>query len=184
MTPTSIIFWSNSPSGEEWRPIPQLENAYAVSNHGRIRRCDGSPFSRNNGAPLATMFDRDGYVCTQISLHNKGKMIRNHKFVMLLFVGPPPPRHEINHRDGNKSNNRLDNLEYITSKENLAHAAHLGLKARGERQGSSKLTSKDVFDIRALAAQGIYQNRIAEQFEISTSQCCAIVNRRSWRHLQ
>lgn len=74
-----------------------------------------------------------------------------HKLVMAAFVGPVPSGHEVNHKDGIKSNNCLDNLEYLTPPENVQHAFRTGLmpSRKGVHNGRAQITEDDVRAIRA-----------------------------------
>lgn len=114
---------------EIWRTIPGQEN-YEASNLGRIRRV--APGRKTFvGKVLACQRVGTGYRST--ALVRDGKAVRHyvHRLVMLAFVGPPPSRHEVNHIDGDKTNNALSNLEYVTRSENNYHAFDNGLMPKG-----------------------------------------------------
>lgn len=107
-----------------------------------------------------------------------------HRIVCEAWHGPPPTsKHQVNHKDGDKTNNHPDNLEWVTHRENLQHAFEIGLIPRGERHGQAKLTRKDVREVRRLAGQGWPQKRLAERFGVSTGCISAVVRRRSWKHV-
>lgn len=94
-----------------------------------------------------------GYYGCVISLgsRNSKVCVRIHKAVAETFIQNPDGKPEVNHKDGDKSHNDVSNLEWVTSKENMAHSvAHdLNHPTRGEQHGTSKLTAKQVSDIRA-----------------------------------
>ncbi|QGK90421.1 HNH homing endonuclease [Acinetobacter phage vB_AbaP_APK44] len=102
---------------EVYKVIPSNPN-YQVSNLGNVRN--------EQGKVLKTYLINSGYVC--LKLHTDGKRTSHtvHRLVMAAFLGSSEL--EVNHKDGNKSNNRLDNLEYVTSSENKLHALETGLK--------------------------------------------------------
>jgi hypothetical protein len=118
---------------ERWKDVTGFEGMYKVSNFGRILSTGkGSNKSFRNqytdkGNRLKKLFtDIDGYLNTNLYYKTKATHIRVHRLVMQEFVGKSDL--EVNHIDGNKNNNRLDNLEYCTRLENENHAWKTGLK--------------------------------------------------------
>lgn len=98
------------------------------------------------------------------------------------FRGTDPDRPECNHKDGNKQNNHLDNLEWTSSSENKQHAIASGLAAIGEKHYASKLTAADIPVIRAL--HGVERQRVtAARYGVSTSLIGMVQNRRVWKHI-
>lgn len=90
----------------------------------------GDVYSRKHIKKLNPRINEDGYLVVKIS----NKSISIHRLVMLVFCGPPPSKGmQVNHIDGNKQNNSIDNLEYVTQKENLYHAMKLGIHSRSFR---------------------------------------------------
>ena len=123
---------------EEWRPIPGFVG-YSASSNGRIRVDGGHP--RNREGILAMPLGHKYLQCMLTPTgkprhHGNLRPRRVHILVALAFLGPKPtPEHEVNHINGNKLDNRPDNLEYVTSLENEFHAAGW-LKARGNNHGA------------------------------------------------
>lgn len=103
-----------------------------------------------------------------------------HRLVLMAFVGPCPPGMVARHLDGNPGNNDISNLCWGTRKENSADAIRHGTIARGERQGSSKLTAEQVRQIRAECDSGEFRYVVAAKHGISRSQADNIANRRHW----
>lgn len=118
--------------GEEWRPVVGWESLYEVSNMGRIR---SFPRVCWNGKVEWTMpsrimhdyhaFKGYRYVTLNTGLKPVNRLV--HQVVLAAFVPADPLRKVVNHKDGNKVNNRLDNLEWCTVKENIQHAYDTGL---------------------------------------------------------
>lgn len=102
--------------GEEWIPIPNYPN-YVISNLGRIMNI-------NTKRLLKQGITAHGYNEVNLWNHNKGKTCQVHRLVYMSFVGDIEKDLVINHKDGIKTNNRLDNLEKITRKENNLHAVY------------------------------------------------------------
>lgn len=113
-----------------------------------------------------------------------------HHLVAFAFIGPPPgaigrsaDQYQINHIDGSRANNRPQNLDWVTPKENKQHAARMGLTARGERHGLAVLTRRRVRAIRRRLGLGERQRDIARRFRISSETVSDIHNGRTWRHV-
>jgi hypothetical protein len=113
---------------EEWRLIVGYEGVYSVSSLGRVRRNTQSPHKRARGFKtlpymLKPSKKANGY--PGVTLYRKGRTrsISVHTLVATAFIGPKPPGHEIevNHKDLNKQNPRLSNLEYLTKRAHTDH---------------------------------------------------------------
>lgn len=162
-------------SGENWKPVHGWENLYHVSDQGRVRRlcllC-GVEHSRI----IASYSTKQRYLVCTLAKCRVRKRAFVHTLVMEAFVGPRPPGMWINHKDGNKRNNRLSNLEYTTPRDNLIHAVMTGLRPR------MKLDSDSVRRIRSrkgLVRSGL----VAEEFGITRTHVKSIWKGKSWAHL-
>lgn len=112
---------------EIWKDVPGYEGLYRVSNLGNVRSLSRTIKTRkgkqhHKGKILTLSKNRRGYV--QVPLSRKGKrvLLYVHRLVMQAFHGDSEM--VVNHKDGDKSNNRLANLEYTTQKDNIAHATN------------------------------------------------------------
>lgn len=103
---------------EVWKDIKGYENLYEVSNFGNVR---------NTEKKLLTQFKNKGYLCVDLYKNNQRKHYRIHRLVLMTFNENNNYNLDVNHKDGNKLNNKLDNLEWCTRKENLKHAVRNGL---------------------------------------------------------
>lgn len=145
---------------EEWRSVPRYEGIYEVSNMGRIRRIGKAAKTgkgQGGGARIGRILQQqrgpDGYFRSQLWMNGKYKNFLVHRLVALAFLGPAPNGREVNHKSGDKSNNRPINLEYVTRSENNLHAFRLGLMVnnlnfKGETHPNAKLTEKQIREIR------------------------------------
>jgi HNH endonuclease len=108
-----------------------------------------------------------------------------HQIVYLYFNGLYNPSLEINHKDGNKYNNSLKNIELVTKSQNEKHANRTGLKDfKGEKSGTPKLKNKDVLEIRSAYSTGKFtHSEIAKKYGVDRRTIGAIVLRRNWAHI-
>lgn len=105
---------------EIWKDIPGYEGLYQVSNLGNVRSLN---YNHTNEIRLLTPENNCGYLRYQL----KGKHYGAHKLVAMTFITNPNKLTQINHIDGNKHNNMVENLEWCTPKENTIHALQSGL---------------------------------------------------------
>jgi hypothetical protein len=159
---------------EEWRPIPGYP-AYEISSLGRVTR---------NRAVLKQSLSSRGY--RTVGLHRDGsaKTHRVHRLVLLAFVGPCPPKHEGAHLDGDKDNNTLANLSWVTAAENARHRVKHGTQARAEKHGSAKLTWRQVLEIRQRFKPGEKINerkKLAREYGVCGDAIREIVAGITWR---
>lgn len=118
----------------EWKEIKGYEGKYIISNYGEIISLPR--YKRNNSKLqyvepkeiLRYVNKKNGYVYVQLWNNAKYKNIRLHKLVAENFIENIENKPQINHIDGNKKNNRVDNLEWCTASENIRHAYKIGLK--------------------------------------------------------
>lgn len=186
--------------GEEWRPVSgRFEGApYEVSSLGRVwsvpRHVEGSTNNRRaGGRVLATRLAWDGYVVVSLRHKQASKMVMVHKLVSDAFMGVCPRGLQVNHKDGDKQNSEVSNLEFVTPKQNIRHANETGLRknngwARGEMSGSksprAKLTENDVLAIRNLHSRyRLPYKMLGEMFMVSRDNIHLVVTRKTWTHI-
>lgn len=178
-TQLSILF-------EEWRDVPSFEGLYSISNYGRLRRdvFIDSTGRQNGGGLLKASPTKSGYRRTSIYSKGKKVTVSIHALVALVFIGPCPERHEVNHKNGIKTDNRSDNLEYRTAKGNTRHAIETGLRSLGKpKPNPRKLTSEKVIRIRADYANGATTRQLAGEHNCSIRYMRAVVSGRVWKAL-
>lgn len=171
----------------ERKPIPGFEryemdtagNVYAMFPH------HGIPAGRT----IKSRVNPDGYVTVTLTREGRGLIRTIHRLLMLTFCPVENSRQlEVNHKDGNRSNNNISNLEWKTHTENMLHS-HLVLNSwsnmpRGERASGHKLTENNVREIRRSAASGIPRKDLAQQFNVSHVAIGHILTGKSWRHVE
>jgi len=168
---------------ERWLPVVGYEGWYDVSDHGRVRRMKQYT-NTYVGKILATGKSfSGGYKLVRLSKNNDIISFAVHRLVAAAFIGTRPEGLEVNHIDGNKLNNCVENLEYVTGLYNQQHATIMGLKARGESHGKAKLTEKQVHEIRRrLKTESRLE--IAKSFGVARDTIRSIENKRNWGWLK
>jgi hypothetical protein len=167
---------------EVWKAVPGF-TVFEISDLGRVRRiksCRGTPtgLKRAHKGP-------DGYWRISLVEGGKERYTTLHRLVLCAFVGDPPtPDHCAAHNDGDKDNNRLNNLRWATYAENEDDKRLHGTETKGERNGSAKLTREKVLIIRAadLSARGSL-GRLANEFGVVKSVICNVRAHRTWAHV-
>jgi len=194
---------------ETW--VDVFNGFYEVSDRGNIRRAKPG-ISTFVGRPVTPMASGSGYKQVQLSDGISSKKYYVHALVMLAFVGPRAKGIVINHKDLDKSNNSLDNLEYVTQKQNCAHSfiaqgrkrgprkpksppkgkqsgdTHWSKRmperiARGAKMPHSKITAEMVASARSRVALGETQSSIAKEYGISVAQMSRIIRGTRWTYV-
>ncbi len=171
---------------EEWKDVKGREGMFQVSSHGRvrslphvIRHWSGSQIHRP-GRLLVQSTHSGGYRI--VSLRD-GKKHYVHKLVMDAFVGDACGR-DVNHIDGNKSNNALSNLEYCNRLENVRHAIASGLQDNsGERNGMHKYSASQIESAVKLVSEGHSLATAASKTGVRARTVASVIEGRRWKCL-
>lgn len=163
---------------ETWKNVVGLENYYQVSSLGRI-------YSKVK-SKIITQRIRLGYY--SVGLYDprikKQNTHRVHRLVAFAFLSNALNKPQVNHIDGNKFNNTVINLEWVTGLENIRHAHKFIIKhSKGSKNAASKLTETKVKKIGRLLNKGISCNKIAKQYQVSFSLIAGIKRNIGWKHL-
>lgn len=168
---------------EVWKPVVGFEEHYSVSNKGRVRR-------EGRGNILQPSLTQSGYPCVSLSVDGEESTHRVHTLVAKAFVGPPPgpigPKsgdYQVNHKNSVRTDNRPENLEWVTHEENQAHAFQENREAHiNEEHGNAGLEWGDIDQIRALSATtDLTYKEIGKKFGITDSRVCQIVKEQAWK---
>ena len=176
---------------EEWRPVVGYENRYEVSNFGNVKSLKRDIITSRCIYKKETFIlkfaNRTGYHV--VKLYDglaKGKSYQAHRLVAISFIPNPNNYPFINHKNGIKNDNRVENLEWCTNSQNVQHAYDTGLTnpKRGEQSSSSILKTTDVLYIRDnYGKNGNSYNSMAKQYNTAPSNIFSIVKRKSWAHV-
>lgn len=171
---------------ERWKAIPSTNGRFEASNLGRIR----SLFDNRNQRKVPTILKHTlnrGYA--QVSVRVKGKTVTRkiHRLVLEAFVGPCPKGLQCGHLNGDRADNRLPNLKWLSPKENTAHKKHHGTSQEGESHAMAKLSEKQVLEIREKYKKltGCISNakELAKEYGVRPDYIRAIACGRYWKHL-
>ena len=159
--------------------IPEVKDRYFINEKGEL--------FTDNGQKQMRDCVKNGYVKNGLILRNgKMKSFFRHRLVLLCFCPrEDADQFQVNHIDGNKLNNALDNLEWCTNQENRVHAVKIGLAARliGESNPYSRLLETQVIDIINDLLNHTPYPQIMKKYNISKSTISAIKNKRNWLYL-
>ena len=158
--------------------IPGYEDKYKIDEQGNV-------YSYKRGKPKKLKPDTsgDGYARFTLCKDGKTKKYFGHRLMMLAY-GVEQTAPVINHKDGNKLNNRLDNLEWCTISYNNSHAYKNGLRSQnGELNHRHKLKESDIIEIRRRKAIGETCISIAKDYGVRDSAISRICTRKRWAHV-
>lgn len=168
---------------EIWIDIRDYEGIYQVSNLGRVRSLDRIVPRGDKGLTIKgrilsmNKLNKSGYRTCILSRRDKKDYRRFNRLVAEAFIDNPDKKPFVNHIDGDKLNNHVDNLEWSTCSENTQHAYDTGLIPKGELHSRSKISKKDVRSIFKLAKERLYkQKEIAYMYDISSSLVSRILH--------
>lgn len=170
--------------GEIYRQIAGWDN-FLVSNFGNIKSVDrledfkGGKRKRFGRVMKQRVLRK--YFCIGLRQNKRSKNFFVHRLVARAFLPNPNNYDIVNHKDGNRENNRWDNLEWCTQKMNIHHAMAADNWTRGERHGNSKVSDSDVILLR-MAKTKITD--LANSMGISYSTAKKIRSNKSWRHIK
>lgn len=138
---------------ETWKDVAGFNGEYMVSDHGNVR----SNKNRRKAKLLKPYVLKNGYLQVVFFHNKKFHCFRVHRLVAETFIPNPDGKPQVNHKDGNKLNNAVSNLEWVTGSENQKHAYKTGLmpfrggfRGKGENNPNAKLTNDQARTIRSI----------------------------------
>jgi hypothetical protein len=164
---------------QEWAVIPSSGGLYAASSRGAIRRLKRSPHHPQHNGILKPVGGTNGYLT--VTINKRQRSI--HRLIAEAFLGECPSTLQVNHKDGNKQNNNIENLEYVSCRQNLCHALSTGLRTnRGDKNAMAKLTEDTVREILSLKGTAT-QQEIGARFGVTRRAVGMIFNGDTWSHI-
>ena len=165
---------------EVWKKVKD-NRTYSVSSTGLVR-------NDKTGRVLKPWICSVGYLTIKFGLYSKNKLV--HRLVATAFISNPDNKPEVNHKDGNKLNNSISNLEWMTRSENIQHGFETGLISRqighkksvGSKNSMAKLNEEKVKQIRKeLLKSSSYD--IAKKYGVSYATIRYIASGKTWTHV-
>lgn len=169
-----------------WKQIQNYENIYEVSDDGQVRSVDRVVNNYHIKGKVLHQHDSGrGYSAVALCKNGKPHTTYVHTLVANAFIPKPigNERYVVNHKDGNKHNNSVQNLEWVSYSQNNQHAYDNGLKPRGERFYNAKLTEAQVVEIRKNGKYDTYEN-IGRKYGVDKGVIHSVLNNRTWRYVQ
>lgn len=166
---------------EIWKPIPGFEGRYSASSFGRI-----ISHRYNSEKIIKPLLHKTGYIYMSIWKQGKIKPTKVHQLIAKTFLPNPENKNYVNHKNGIKTDNRIKNLEWVTSSENFCHALKnkLVIPAKGEKCGMATLTEKEVSEIKYLLNELVPGKQIARLFGVSKFCIYAIKTGKTWQEIK
>jgi len=177
---------------EIWKDVVGFEGAYQVSSFGRVKSLDRivkRPPKGDlplKGKYIKPLMEKKGYFAVGLINHSIKHQRKIHRLVATMFIDNPMNYPQVNHKDGNKTNNNIDNLEWCNNSMNIQHAYDNGLKKarNSENNLSAKLTNEQVINIRKWYSEGIYTKRqLSDIMNVTFTSISGIVRFKSWKYV-
>lgn len=171
-------------NNNEFKDIPGYANLYQITKNGIVKS-----FQNRNGVKVRLLklkVDDDGYFKVTLYLRGVRKDFFVHRLVALTYISNPQNLPQINHKDGHKKNNNVDNLEWVTPLQNSAHAIRTKLiDLVGSKNPNAKLKEGEVIELRKLYGIGkISIRKLAKAYNINYRYLSDIIaGDRCWSNL-
>lgn len=137
---------------EIWKPVVGYEGYYSITSLGRVQSHKRPTKRKSRSKRIGDFYLSDvnslGYRIVTLKVNGTKRTMKIHRMVAMAFIPNPENKPQVNHKNGIKTDNRVENLEWATASENNIHAIRTGLAAEGSKRRSAKLTKDQVNEIR------------------------------------
>lgn len=158
---------------ETWKVFKNT--VYSVSDLGNV-------YNNDTGRVLKP-FENNGYLAVDLFHDTTRQRVLVHRMVAIAFIDKPVDKDFVNHIDGNRHNNVLENLEWVTPSENSVHAVMTGLSPIGEAKTLAKLTNADILEIQAAFEIGVKDFELADKYGVTSGVISSIRLGKTWKHV-
>lgn len=170
-----------------WKDIDNFNGLYQVSDSGLVKSVcrhiengSKSGMTLNEKVLKCSINNKNGYAYVTLRKDGKSFAFSVHRLVADAFLDNHDNKKVVNHIDGNKLNNCVTNLEYVTYSENNQHAYDTGLKSKGEDFYNAKLSYSDVIEIRK-EYPSLNLNQLSKKYNVSRGTIRDVVNNITWK---
>lgn len=155
-----------------------------MKTYNYITKETGEIISKYTGKSLAQHVDKKGYHRVKFKHADGGITHLVHRVIALKFIPNPDNLPQVNHKDGDKSNNCVENLEWVTGKRNVEHSKETGLIPRGNKRPNAKLTDNQVRVMRFLREGNTFTYyELGFMFDISYQSAHRVCTRQTYSHI-
>lgn len=176
---------------EEWKDVEGYEGIYQVSNLGRLKSLERIVHSkkwdrREPSKILSPPQLKSGYLIASLHKEGKTKSVLLHRLIAKAFIPNPNNLPQVNHKDGNKQNNMIDNLEWVSAQDNIIHAYTNNLMhpAHGIKINVGHFVEEDIRNIRRMALTGMSQRKIAAEYGVHQGSIWLILKGKTYRWVE
>lgn len=169
--------------GEIWKDVVGFEGFYLVSNLGRIKSLPRDFVIEER--IIKPRKEKKGYLAVRLIIRNLiRKIYKIHRLVAVAFIPNPHNFPQVNHKNMNKEDNRVENLEWINNIDNFYHAMNTNITNNKRPCGAAKLNAQQVKEIKELINNNIYsRSEIANKYDVHPCTISYIKNGKIWKNI-
>jgi|SRR6185369_12819676 len=169
-----------------WKDIPGYNGRYKASDQGEILSINwrNTRGYMRKGKIMKQSHESNGYLHLNMVTENGSKLVLAHRLIAETFLAPVEGKIFVNHKNGIKHDNRVENLEWCTKSENSKHSFSIGIQDnKGVNHPSARFNNEQITEMREKHSNGISAYKISKEYKMSYTNAKDIVSRRTWSHI-